>query len=93
MNLQTEYMCYAISIGRKIFRRQWGIYEDKPLWIKFGKEHSVVADNGKEYVLTAEDREANDWCIYGASKSEQKMFLNELTWDDVFCVTKRKHSE
>lgn len=92
MNLKTEYMESAIHAGRKVFRRRWGICEEKPLWIKFGKESAVIANDGKSYDMTADDVKANDWCIYGANESEQKMFMNELTWDDIFYATGKRWS-
>lgn len=91
MNLKTEYMENAYNNGRKIFRRQWGTDKHKPLWIKLDKNR-IMTNNGKQFILTEEDRNANDWCIYGASESERKMFLNELTWDDIFYLIGRRYS-
>ena len=80
MNLQTEYMENSFYSGRKIFRRKWGTDKNKPFWIKLNKGH-IIASNGRLFTLTEEDKNANDWCIYGANKLEQKMFINELIID------------
>ena len=91
MNLQTEYMENSFYSGRKIFRRKWGTDKNKPFWIKLNKDH-IIASNGRLFTLTEEDKNANDWCIYGANKLEQKILINELTWDNIFYLTGRRYS-
>ena len=91
MNLQTEYMENSFYSGRKIFRRKWGTDKNKPFWIKLNKGH-IIASNGRLFTLTEEDKNANDWCIYGANKLEQKILINELTWDNIFYLTGRRYS-